>query len=80
MWIKVTKLDIKRGVPRSTEYCPIARAARRATGRRNISVGKGSCTLGKQGYDMPGNAASFIARFDGGFAVKPISFQIRKSA
>lgn len=67
--ITVTANDIERGQSGSSTRCPIARAVRRTTGRRNLGVYVNISFYDKHGqptseYALPARAASFMSRFD----------------
>jgi len=70
MWIRVTQLDINRGVKCSTEKCPVARAIRRAVNwNKSVSVGSGSMTFSspngqERDASLPERASDFIDSFD----------------
>ena len=81
--ITVTQEDIDAGIPAS-HSCPIARAVRRQTRLRNVSVmlhinistGNGRW----RSFLMPERAIDFIQSFDGRLPVKPFSFTAEERA
>jgi hypothetical protein len=82
--ITITDEDIALGKPGDTKTCPAARAAARvlnATSAGDISVGgfqiihwpdPDTATI----YNLPGRAQAWIAAFDRGETVHPITFDI----
>lgn len=83
--VTVTAHDIKKGVARSRNYCPIARAIRRAIHyKNNVQVNgiiarieaKYTC-LTKNKADLPLKATRFIRDFDGGAKVKPFTMVLK---
>lgn len=83
MWIRVTQLDIYRGLRGNPWMCPVARAVDRATGYRyGVAVGStiGFTSLnGLRGalQPTPRRARDFISGFDQRLHVMPFSFQIK---
>lgn len=75
--VTVTLKDIKNGASYIPQYCPVARAIRRATKKQRVLVGGTSYSVGSQKYrDLPKKATTFIRRFDDGLKVNPFSFYI----
>lgn len=76
MKVTVTKKDICNGKKYHSSSCPIARAVRRASGQRILSIGTDCFRVGSSGKDnpLPIVARRFIGKFDGGKRVKPFSF------
>lgn len=75
--IEVTELDINKGRRNNDRRCPIARAFRRAVGRRDVRVSYNSIHIGLKAVYWPTlSAMTFINKFDfnGRTAVKPFSF------
>jgi hypothetical protein len=81
--ITVTRDDITTGKPGDTKICPVARATARAlkAAPGDISVGgfqiihwpdPDSAVI----YSLPGRAQTWIAAFDRGETVYPITFDI----
>ena len=81
--IKVTKEDIRKGKPGIASSCPIAKALRRATRAREVVVGLSTCKWKKKGvwfsYSVLGEVQNFIGAFDGGWRVKPFSFEMHEN-
>ncbi len=78
--IRVTRKNIKAGIPRNHIQCPIAIAMRDAA-IETPSVGEKTdpyCDflLGKNKYEsrLPQKAINFIERFDHGLKVRPFEF------
>jgi hypothetical protein len=82
MWVRVTKRDIKNGSRGEAFTCPVARALSR-TLKDSIGVGgdtwESENVAGPSGV-LPENIRNWVSNFDafGGYAVKPIAFQIKK--
>jgi hypothetical protein len=77
MQIRVTKLDIARGVPGNTTSCPIARAIRRTTRRIPIVSGFFFSIPGIfRDRAMPQAARDFIHDFDTGRSVQPLTLNL----
>lgn len=69
--------DIKKGDSYVASSCPVARAIRRATGKRRVLVSGTEYTIASQQYrDLPKKAIIFIKRFDAGLKVHPFSFYV----
>ena len=75
--INVTALDIRRGKAGNADNCPIARAARRATRNRTLSVGTTVLSYGGREIKLPPRARNFVSAFDTEATVKPFSFKLR---
>ena len=74
--IDVTAEDIELGIPRSSNACPIARAAKRVL-KGPLGVGVDDIAVfGPKGgyYLLPDKAQRFLKKFDRKEPVKPISF------
>ena len=74
--IDVTAEDIERGVPRSSDACPIARAAKRVL-KGPLGVGVDDIAVfgpKERYYLLPDKAQRFLKKFDAKQPVKPISF------
>lgn len=92
MWIKVTKLDIERGVRGSAVSCPVARALKRKLNwpRTPFEVETGTINRYTPSevenpyanptkvVELPLRASAFILDFDAGEVVEPISFQVAR--
>ncbi len=77
MIVTVTQDDINRGVRQHNERCPIARALRRATGIRDISVGLQTVSFKSiWAAQLSYRVWEFIWDFDHGRYVRPFSFRI----
>lgn len=80
--VRVTKTDIKEGVPESTSYCPIARALERRHPRRTAEVGINGDEVyiyeAARAYiaTLPLEACDFIHAFDAGELVEPFAFDM----
>jgi hypothetical protein len=82
--ITVTEDDITIGKPGDTKICPVARAAARALNAGAvgaISVGGFQIIYWPDPdtamiYNLPGRAQAWIAAFDRGESIRPISFDI----
>lgn len=73
--VTVTKEDIRRGIREDPESCPIARAVRRATGRRFVAVDEAiTFDSTREVYNLTPQADQFINDFDRGDNVKPFKF------
>lgn len=93
MRIRVTQLDITRGVTGQPTTCPIARAVKRAYNwNREVQVGVSSFSVSpagdfdgeeSQSFDLPAKAQDFISSFDSVGAnpdyVEPFSFPVRRA-
>ena len=66
--VDVTQDDIAHGVRGNARQCPIARAWNRATG--------GGLSLYLPTTSLPPVAQQFMARFDAGQVVHPITFEM----
>lgn len=76
--VNVTQRDIERGVADAVGSCPIARALRRHAGwERAFVTSNRAYVPNGQTARLPSIAASFTARFDYGYEVKPFSFTLR---
>lgn len=73
--IEVTAEDIKGGIPDTPYSCPVALAAKRATGLR-VWVHTHTINIEGRPADLPDCAISFIASFDDNKAVEPFAFDI----
>lgn len=82
--VEVTQGDISDGVRGSPRYCPIALAVRRSGNTRAFVGGYRVSRLGGigpldpygQSADLPSSARRFVACFDQGLVVDPISFEL----
>ena len=78
--IHVTKTDIARGTPDDQRRCPIALAAKRATGKPCAVWGGMIEVQGRPDpYELPGQARRFIDRFDEERPVRPFRVSLRVS-
>lgn len=81
MQVEVTERDIRRGKQESCERCPVARALRRASGKRGWFVLPDYIEGPIRRYPLRGRlkrVARFIERFDSGErgTVKPFTFSL----
>lgn len=82
--IDVTAEHIKKGKRKNCKLCPIALAARGVIPEDWIWVDQCALTVRVDGpdipsypsYSLPEDAQEFIRRFDQGYEVEPISFEI----
>lgn len=74
--IAVTWEDIKNGKRTSASSCPIALAAKRATGIRGLCADSAGLfkMRGGQKFDVPQKVERFVHAFDRGISVKPFVF------
>jgi len=76
MKIKITKLDIERGIRLNCYNCPIARAIRRCTGKELVGAGYFRIHWGNNGCRTPIEVLDFMNDFDNGLAAKPFEFEL----
>lgn len=82
MKIEVTQKDIDYGIQGESELCPIARAVKRETKRKNVHVDRSTVEIyrnksnGSNFYTLPPKAQTFVRRFDRQESVKPFSFEL----
>jgi hypothetical protein len=80
MKIIVTEQDILQGVPKSINQCPVALAVRRLIDRRIMIDGARLYTYDDRYVelcvDLPENVTNWIADYDNGKDVNPISFEV----
>lgn len=78
MKITVTRNDIRNGVVSDGGQCPVARAIRRVTHARAITVGDTTITVRGEAFSAPKSVTRFVHRFDdmGTKSVKPFSFSL----
>ena len=75
--VQVTKQDIKNGMPKEGDKCPIAKAVRRCTGtHRAVFVDESSIEIGAVEYSLPASAKAFVRAFDKGKPVSPFSMKL----
>lgn len=85
--VRVTKTDIKKGIPESPTDCPIARALLRRHPQRFVEVSyNGEVALSESGFSwkksdylrtsLPLEARQFIENFDCGRDVQPFTFDL----
>lgn len=77
MQIKVLQHHIDEGVATDPYVCPIANAIREQYPQFEHIVVHGWIVLDGRWWETPTDAISFIARFDGGFKVKPFEFDLK---
>lgn len=84
MFIEVTEGDIRNGVARDTDSCPISLAVTRALGKgsRAYTYYAELCVYSRHDvqtlYSLPAAASRFVSRFDCGQAVEPFTFEAIK--
>jgi hypothetical protein len=82
--VRVSQRDINTGQPMEDTQCPIAKAFRRASGKRNVEVTFSRIFIGgmwsqhSYSYKLPSSAINFIRRFDDGKKVKPFEFTVER--
>ena len=76
MLVRVTRQDIKNGVPKNNFSCPIAQSLFRA-GLHYVSVRSTYVIAGCRTYRLSLAAQEFVRRFDNGIRVKPATFLIK---
>ena len=76
MKILVKEIDIKRGKPRLSGQCPIARAIRRQTGATRVNAYHAGAFVKGLCYWFPKKCGNFIRKFDNELPVRPFSFFI----
>ena len=76
MKITITKSDIRKGVKCNFRFCPVAKALRRITKRRDVWVDLRGAKIKNWYYDLPEVARCFISDFDLGHPVQPFSFDL----
>lgn len=75
--INVTEEDIKKGEKSCMSGCPVAIAARRATGRKvRVSINYLFYEFGLREHALPHEVSNFVCDFDNGLPVQPITFEI----
>jgi hypothetical protein len=80
--VRVTGTDIRRGLPGDALSCPIARALRRATGRRwaasrtVLRVAEEDGVLGGRHLPAPPEAEAFMRDYDRDRKVRPFTFTL----
>lgn len=76
MRVEVSRQDIERGRPRQVWCCPIALALERQTGRSFAILNDEIEDDQSRTYPLPIEAQEFVARFDQGHLVDPITFEL----
>ena len=80
MRIEVTAEDIRNGRKHDCQYCPVARAIARATGRE-VLTGRITCQI-RSSYTpwrsviLPRVVFDFTESFDAGALVQPFDFEL----
>lgn len=77
--VEVTERDIKLGEPGEPNTCAVARAVKRATGRRMVNVDGEFVRLIKDDYKyrLPESVQKFITNFDfNKNLVRPLKFKL----
>jgi hypothetical protein len=74
--IDVTAADIKAGHPLACSFCPVAIAATRAFGGRQVIVDSFLSIRGQErlAWSLPQSVYDFVKAFDAGRPVAPFSF------
>lgn len=76
MRISVTQSDINKGDKRNAHSCAVARAVRRATKAKEVSITYGVISVGRKEFAMSSQVSNFISDFDAYLNVKPFSFTL----
>lgn len=81
MIVNVTANDIAKGERYLPEKCPIARALKRVTKAKKVSIGPWYFYIMKDGedyerYQMTDEMEEFVKKFDSGIPVRPVKFKI----
>lgn len=76
MRINVTQSDINKGDKRNAHSCAVARAVRRATKAKEISITYGVISVGRKEFAMSSQVSNFISDFDAYLSVRPFSFAL----
>ena len=76
MKIIVTQEDIDRGEPTECGRCPVARAIKRATGRKRLKVWTAMVIISQKRFSLSQRVTDFIYAFDNAEPVKPFSFSL----
>lgn len=76
MKIQVTADDIARGAPCEQDFCPVALALHRATGRRWLVGFNAACTSDGGHLNLPLPVQVFVKAFDAAFPVEPFEFEV----
>ena len=74
MLVTITQEDIDQGDKYNPRWCPVARALKRTTGDRDVSVGY-MVDIGGTIYRLSNRMSDWIYRFDQGGTVRPITFR-----
>ena len=85
MIVQVSKEHIKRGVPHSSRYCPVALAINLVDGfNEEVLVSPkdkdlgGGIKIGAKHYHAPRSVERFVKQFDKGKPVKPFNFKLKE--
>lgn len=76
--IKVTRTDIRKGIKESIHMCPIARAVRRITRAKRVSVLGSSISINGITFIGPDKAYKFVENFDIYGTAKPCQLVFKK--
>lgn len=76
MRISVTQSDINKGDKRNAHSCAVARAVRRATKAKEVSITYGVISVGRKEFAMSSQVSNFISDFDAYLSVRPFSFAL----
>ena len=74
MIVTLTQENIDTGIKRSPSNCPIAKAMGGPV--KDVEVARDFVRIGKVKYKMPFIGKKFQSRFDNGFDVEPVSFEV----
>jgi hypothetical protein len=79
MFVRVSEMNIHKGVRKEQEYCPIALALKQKFHKR-VLVGSINALVYYRDepteYVLPKDAVNFIADYDKGVPVKPFLFKL----
>lgn len=78
MSVKVTREDIRHGVPDSPASCPVALAIARAQGGGVATLYHSDILSTRGVFDTPERVAVWMSDFDYGNPVRPFTFTLKK--
>jgi hypothetical protein len=76
MIVTITKKDLMNGKQGNATQCMTARAIRRATGIRKVTVSSTHANVAGTTFDLPKKVRKAIDLFDNGKVVKPFTFRM----
>jgi hypothetical protein len=76
MRVDVTQEDIEEGARGDCNFCPVARAIRRAFPTKSVFVGANTIGVGGERLEMPDDVDEFVCAFDSYCDVYPFSFEL----